>query len=335
MQDGPDIVLRFDRIEKIYRSGWRRRVHALRGVSLDIHAGEVIALLGHNGAGKTTLMKLALGLLRPTRGGGEVFGRPLGDVRARRDMGFQPEQPYLYPFLTARETLRLFGQLAGLQGRALSSRISDIAARTGLAPALETQVRRLSRGWLQRLALAGALSPNPRLLLLDEPLSGLDPQARIDVKSLIRALRAEGRTVLLNSHVLPDVEQVADRVALLRDGRLIACGRLDELLDPQAGGVEVEFGGAIAPGLTRIPGARCLWEHTLPARARWWLPALPPQELQRALRTVMDAGGALHALVPQREPLERFFERMMRTAEPCTGAESPAEPQASGAEDAA
>jgi ABC-2 type transport system ATP-binding protein len=320
MKTGCEPVLAFDRIEKTYRTGWRGRVPALCGVSFQVQAGEIVALLGHNGAGKTTLFKLALGLIRPSCGGGRVLGRPLGDLQARRAIGFQPEQPYLYPFLTVGETLRLFGHLSGASGQALRARIAEIARRVGLEEALRTQVRRLSRGWLQRLAIAGALMPAPRLLLLDEPLSGLDPQARVAVKQLMRTLRDEGVTIVMNSHVLPDVEQLADRVVVLREGRVAASGRLDELLRREGGGIEIELRGPVPGALTRLPGAHALWTRPATDSALWWLPALAPEALRGLLRALLDEGATVVSLVPRRESLEDFFTRTMRapleTAQP-------------------
>lgn len=304
----PDCALRYEGISKIFRAGLRRRVPALRGVSLEVRAGEILALLGHNGAGKTTLVKLALGLLRPTGGTGSLLGRPLGDRAARRSVGFQPEQPYLYPFLTVRETLRFLGELSGFSGARLRGRMADAVEGCGLAEVVDRPVRRLSRGWQQRVALATALLPDPRLLLLDEPLGGLDPDARFALKELIRRLRAEGRTVVFNSHVLPDVEQLADRVVLLQRGRVIAEGRLETLLSEEVQGFEIEVRGAL-PGL---PGAEAVWRHADPARSLWWLPGIDAGELQRVLRGLIDAGVEVVGVAPRRENLEAFFARVTR-----------------------
>jgi ABC-2 type transport system ATP-binding protein len=301
-------ALRFREVEKTFRAGWRRRVPALRGVSFAVGAGEILALLGHNGAGKTTLMKLALGLLRPTAGGGELLGRPLGDREARRRVGFQPEQPYLYPFLTVGETLRLLGELSLLRGPLLRRRIEGAIEACGLTGMVDRQVRRLSRGWQQRVTLASALLPDPRLLLLDEPLGGLDPEARLALKTLILRLRGEGRTVVVNSHILPDVEKLADRVVLLQRGRVIAEGPLETLLSEEVEGYEVEVRGPVAA----LPGATAIWARTGPPRSLWWLPAIDPRELQRVLRGLIDAGTEIVSVTPRRENLEAFFGRVTR-----------------------
>ncbi len=301
-------ALALQEIAKTYRTGLMGRVEALRDVSLRVRGGEVVALLGHNGAGKTTLMKVALGLLRPSRGTGEVLGRPLGDLAARRGIGFQPEQPYLYPFLTVRETLVFLGQLSGLRGVDLGRRIEALTADCRLERVLAVQVRQLSRGWLQRVAFAAALLGDPQLLLLDEPLGGLDPEARISLKERIARLRTEGRAVLINSHILPDVEELADRVALLRHGQLVACGPLGELLQSDAGGFEIEVAGSLQP-----PDAqRCqaLWTRPAQGRALWWIPGIERAELQHLLRTWIDAGLEIVSVIPHREGLETFFSRV-------------------------
>jgi ABC-2 type transport system ATP-binding protein len=309
-------ALRYQGITKIFRAGLRRRVPALRGVTLEVRAGEIVALLGHNGAGKTTLIKLALGLLRPTAGTGRLLGRPLGDRAARRLVGFQPEQPYLYPFLTVGETLRFLGELSGFSGARLRARRDAAIEGCGLAEVVDRPVRKLSRGWQQRVALATALLPDPHLLLLDEPLGGLDPDARFALKEMIRRLRAEGRTVVFNSHILPDVEQLADRVVLLQRGRVIAEGRLESLLSEEVQGFEIEVRGALAG----LPGAEALWTRSDPARSLWWLPGMDAAELQRVLRGLIEGGIEIVAVAPRRENLEAFFARVTR-------AEAGAEPE--------
>jgi ABC-2 type transport system ATP-binding protein len=303
-------VLRLERVSKAFRTGFRRKtVHALRAVSLDVHSGEILAVLGHNGAGKTTLFKIVLGLLRPSGGDGSLLGRRFGDLEARREIGFQSEEPYFYPALTVRETLDLMAGLSRRPRAFLHRRTETVIEQCSLGMFLNTQVRKLSRGWLQRLALAVALLPEPKMLFLDEPLSGLDPEARLAVKELIRELRQGGTTFLISSHILPDIETLADRVALLRDGRLVACGSLDRSLGRDTRGFDVEIqGSGLVPLST--PCSR-LWERPDENRTLWWFPEMDTEELQCLLRQVVTSGTAIISVAPHQENLESFFMRTM------------------------
>lgn len=301
-------VVWFEGLAKTFRTGFRRRpVPVLRDVSLRVAPGEVFALLGPNGAGKTTLMKALLGLVRPGAGRGTVFGYPLGDRRARARIGYQPEQPYLYPALTVDETLDFMAGLCELGAGERRARRAAVIDLCGLAEHRRQKIRKLSRGWLQRVTLAAALLADPELLLLDEPLGGLDPEARAATKDLIRRLRADGKTVWLNSHVLPDVESLADRVALLAGGRILAHGTLDDLLREDQGRVRIDYRGArVAPP----PGVEAC--ALRPGEESWELPAVTPVQVSAALRELLRAQVQVTAVTPQREGLERFFERVLR-----------------------
>ncbi|MCK4303318.1 MAG: ABC transporter ATP-binding protein [Candidatus Eisenbacteria sp.] len=308
-----DQLLILDKISKTFTTGFRRRkVPVLRDVSLTLGRGEVFGLLGPNGAGKTTLMKIALGLVRPSSGRGLLLGGPLGDLQARERVGFQPEQPYLYPGLTAGETLDLMAGLSRLSRARTAARIDRVAEQCSLGKYLRTPVRKLSRGWLQRLTLACALLSDPELLLLDEPLGGLDPEARLAVKDLILSLRAEGKTVMVSSHILPDVEALADRVALLRDGVIIASGRISELLGSGSEGVEVEIECQRPIQLPEF--CTLARERVASNRARWLVPGDDPARLQHVLASLLRQGASIHAITPQRRDLEAFFTQAMERA---------------------
>ena len=295
-------------VHKTFRTGFRRRaIPVLQGVDLQLRGREVFALLGLNGAGKTTLVKILLGLVKPTRGRGTLLGRPLGEVAARADVGYQPEQPYLYPALSARETLEFMAALSRIPARRRAGRIDAVVALCSLERHLETRVRRLSRGWLQRLTLAIALLSDPRLLLLDEPLGGLDPSARMSVKEIIRGLRAAGKTVLINSHELADVETLADRVGLLHHGRIVACGDLAQLLDRSEEGYELQL---VSAQPLRLPGrCRARWEPAT-GRSLWWIPGEEASGLQRMMGELVAGGVQIEALAPRRQGLEAFFARL-------------------------
>lgn len=214
-------ILEAVQLSKWFRHPWTyRRVPAVEELSFSIRAGEVFGLVGHNGAGKTTTFKMLVGLLRPT--GGEVLweGRRSQESDLRRFVGFAPEQPYFYDHLTVRETLDFYGQLYGLAARERRQRIAELAERFSFAHKLEARMRTLSKGNLQRVAVAQAILHRPRLAILDEPMSGLDPVGRRSMRELIAALAGEGTTVLFSSHVLSDTEMLCQRVAILAQGRL-------------------------------------------------------------------------------------------------------------------
>jgi ABC-2 type transport system ATP-binding protein len=237
----PGAVL-IDRLTKEFPApGWRRRPHrALDGLSLEIPHGIVFGLLGPNGAGKSTTFKLLLGLMRPTSGVAQVLGHAAGSLAARRRIGFLPEHPAVYDHLTAEELIAYFAGLFGCRGAAARRRAAAVLDLIGLGAERARPLRQLSTGIVQRVGLAQALVNDPELLILDEPMSGLDPLGRRRVRELILRYRAEGRTVLLSSHVLPDVERLCSRVAILSQGKLLAEGSVADLIARAADGASLE-----------------------------------------------------------------------------------------------
>jgi len=207
----------------------RRQVIALRGLSLEIPAGHVYGLLGPNGSGKSTTLKILLGLVTPTSGTSEIFGVPSSLVESRVDVGFLPENPYFHKFLTGSETVAFHGRLCGLRGRALSERVRELIDLVGLGEAGDRRVGGYSKGMLQRIGLAQAMVHDPRLLILDEPTAGVDPAGSRQIRDLILALKARGKTILLTSHLLEQVQEVCDRVGILAKGELVREGSLDIL----------------------------------------------------------------------------------------------------------
>ncbi len=224
-------VIQIKGLSKTYADFWgRARVEALKPLDLEIQEGEIFGLLGPNGSGKTTTIKLLLGLLNATNGDAFMFGQDPGNQDAKRRVGYLPEETYLYKFLNAEETLSFYGKLFGLDKTTLDTRIDALIKQVGLDHARKRRLGEYSKGMARRLGLAQALINDPDLVILDEPTSGLDPIGTAEVKDLIVDLKQRGKTVLLCSHLLADVEDVCDRLAILHNGQLKACGRVDELL---------------------------------------------------------------------------------------------------------
>lgn len=216
---------------KIYPLHWRRgSLLALEDLDLSIGQGEVFGLLGPNGSGKSTTMKLLLGLARPSRGTARVFGHPAGSMDARKRLGFLPENPYFPQFLSGREVLRYYGRLSGVPSGTLPGRVAELLELVGLEKAGDRRLRTYSKGMLQRIGLAQALLHDPDLLLLDEPTAGVDPLGSRQIRDLMLLMKKRGKTVIFSSHLLEQVEEVADRVAILHQGRKLSEGRLEELL---------------------------------------------------------------------------------------------------------
>jgi ABC-2 type transport system ATP-binding protein len=231
LQPTTDLVLKTVGLTKTYTDFWGRpRVTALTDLTLEVRPGEVFGLLGPNGSGKTTTIKLLLGLLRPTRGDAFVFGRDPGDRAAKQLIGYLPEETYLYKFLTAEETLAFFGRLFDLPSAVIRARGDELISLVGLDHARKRRLGEYSKGMARRLGLAQALINDPQLVVLDEPTSGLDPIGAAEVKDLIERLKQAGKTVLLCSHLLADVEDVCDRIAILHQGVLREMGTVEELL---------------------------------------------------------------------------------------------------------
>jgi ABC-2 type transport system ATP-binding protein len=217
-------------LHKSYGSRFRgRTVRALDGLDLEVRRGELFGLLGPNGAGKTTTVKILLGLTRASEGEARLFGIPAGDPASRRRVGYLPEGHRFPGYLTARETLRIFGRMSGVDSSTLRDRIDPLLARVGIAAWGDVRVKKFSKGMTQRLGLAAALVHEPEVLLLDEPTDGVDPVGRREIRDLLREEAARGRAILVNSHLLSEIEQTCDRVAVLRAGRVVAQGTVAEL----------------------------------------------------------------------------------------------------------
>jgi ABC-2 type transport system ATP-binding protein len=283
---------------------------ALEKLSLTVGRGELVGLLGPNGAGKTTTIKLLLGLVRPTAGSGQVLGAPLGDRHARGAIGYLPEQFRYQPWLHAREVLALHAELAGVPRARRAPVIDDALALVGLADRADDPVSTFSKGMQQRLGLGVALLGDPDLVLLDEPTSALDPVGRTDVRAIVRAARDRGATVILNSHLLTEVERVCDRVIILDHGRIIASGSIDEVVASDGVRLRVtelgDAGRAAAAGFGPV---------TLEGD---WLSVRPlaAERVPDLVAALVAAGVRVHAVEPGRGSLEaRFFELLAQSGE--------------------
>ncbi len=306
-------AVRLRELSKTFRTGfWRARVHhALDAVSLDVPRGAVLAYLGPNGAGKTTTLRLLMQLVHPTSGSAEILGRPVGDVAVRRRIGFLPEAARFYDACTAEELLVYVGGLFGYPAAERRRRAALELDRAGLGAERRRRLRTYSRGMLQRVGIAQALLNDPEVVFLDEPMTGLDPRGRRDVRNRILALRDEGRTVLVSSHILSDAEAVCSHVAILNRGRLAAAGRVADL-DLDVRGWELVVAGvreshlaacgASARRVTRVADGRYVID----------LPVEPPPE--RVVADLVRRGVRIVSLNPKHETLEDYFLRRVNEA---------------------
>jgi ABC-2 type transport system ATP-binding protein len=266
MQSDADVVIETQNLTKVYRDFWgRQKVRALKALDLEIRRGEIFGLLGPNGSGKTTTIKLLLGLLFPTSGQALVFGRDATEVTKNARIGYLPEESYLYRFLNAEETLNFYGRLFKIPRMLRRQRVADLIEMVGLGWAKRRQLKEYSKGMTRRIGLAQALINDPELVLLDEPTSGLDPIGTREMKDLILRLRDEGKTVVLCSHLLADVQDVCDRIAILYQGELKELGRVDSLLkvrdvtEMQASGLSAEVRDEIQQLIARHNGTVLSW----------------------------------------------------------------------------
>jgi len=302
-------------LTKDYHVGfWRKRPYrALDRLTLDVEAGEVFGFLGPNGAGKTTTLKLLMQLVFPTSGRGEILGRPLGDVSVKRRIGYLPENPYFYDYLTAQELLVYFAGLFGYSAAESRARAGRLLDEVGIGAERRLQLRKFSKGMLQRVGIAQALINDPELVILDEPMSGLDPLGRRDVRELILRLRDRGCTVFFSSHVLSDAEALCSRVGVLAKGRLVASGHLTDMLAFRATGWELVVGGVDPERIERL-GARIRKATPIgEGRSVLELPLDPPPE--RLLAELVAGGAQLISLNPIRQTLEDFFVQQVTAPE--------------------
>src|ERR1700730_9830995 len=290
---------------------WRKRMRrSLDHLTLDVEEAEIFGFLGPNGAGKTTTLKLLMGLIFPTAGTARVRGRAIDDVRMHRDIGYLPEQPYFYDYLTARELLDYYARFSGYRAAARQGSVERNLERVVLAGAADVQLRKFSKGMLQRAGIAQAILHDPAVLFLDEPMSGLDPVGRREVRDIILELRQQGRTVFFSTHILSDAEMLCDRVAVLVTGKLQGVGAPSELVGLKTQGMEILFEARDHRGLQ--PG---LAERATRSGTRYRL-RLPEADLYAVLEQLRASNARILSITQVRPTLEDYFLRMVDREQP-------------------
>jgi len=290
-------------LEKTYKVGfWHKRPkRALHPLHLTVEDGEIFGFLGPNGAGKTTTLKILMGLVFPTAGRARILGRDWTDPEVKAQIGFLPEQPYFYDHLTAHELLDYYGQLSGVPAKQRKPRVEEVLTRVGLTDIKGLQLRRFSKGMLQRVGIAQAILHNPRLVFLDEPMSGLDPLGRREVRDLIEQLKQEGKTVFFSTHILSDAEALCDRVAIIHKGELRGVGAVEELTANVQGKVEVIWQGTAIPASLKALAAEC---HVTGDTVR---AVIAENQQDAAIDALRRERIRLIAITPLRTSLEAYF----------------------------
>ncbi len=315
------LAIETEQLTKDYAAGfWRRRPYrALDSLSLQVDANEVFGFLGPNGAGKTTTLKLLTELIYPTSGRISVLGKPPSHPDVRRRVGFLPEAPYFYDYLSAEELLIYFAGLFGLRGPERSRRVSSLLDKVGIGGERRLPLRKFSKGMLQRVGLAQALINEPELVFLDEPMSGLDPLGRRDVRALILELRDRGCTVFFSSHILSDAEALCSRVAIVVGGQMVTSGRLSEILAFEVSGWELVMADLQPAALEALGSA--VRRVTRISEGRYTVEVAPEAEPERIVGELRSRGGRFVSLNPVRTTLEDYFVQQVtaRKAAPPAG----------------
>jgi ABC-2 type transport system ATP-binding protein len=299
-------IVEIEKLTKDYMVGfWRPRPkRALDGLSIEVNEGEVFGFLGGNGAGKTTTIKLLMSLMYPTSGSATILGRPITNIDMHQEIGYLPEAPYFYDYLTSREFLEYCGKIFGINKVERNKRISELLKLVDLEQAADIQLRKYSKGMLQRLGIAQSLINDPKVVFMDEPMSGLDPIGRREVRDIMASLRDKGKTVFFSTHILSDVEVLCDRVAILRKGKLVGYGKLSELQKQSDKTMEMIVQGVDTKNLNRIT------EHAFEVRETaggLHIRLEDESRIDSMLQIVRDLGGILISVNPIKTALEDFF----------------------------
>jgi ABC-2 type transport system ATP-binding protein len=301
-------VLWLENVHKSFKVGFiPKKTEILKGISFSVGEGEIFGYLGPNGAGKTTTLKCVLGLIFPDRGKIEIFGQPHLESRAKERLGFLPENPYFYDYLTAREFLDFYAQLFRIDKNMREARIVSLLKLVGMEKARDLQLRKFSRGMLQRIGLAQALINEPSLILLDEPLGGLDPLGRKEIRDIIIRLKGEGTTIFLCSHILQDIEMICDRVAILIGGKILSQGPLVDLISEKILFTEITLSGL---DLKELAG---LGESLSAQGGRTLIKVFREDKVQEILDLVKNRHAKIHSLIPRTQTLEDLFVEMVKS----------------------
>lgn len=298
-------------LEKTYSVGfWRKRPkRALHPLHLSVEEGEIFGFLGPNGAGKTTTLKMLMGLVFPTAGSARILGMHMSDPRVKAQIGFLPEQPYFYDYLTAHELLAYYGQLSGISADDCLRKAESTLKQVGLTDVSGLQLRKFSKGMLQRVGIAQAILHDPKVVFLDEPMSGLDPMGRREVRDLIQQLKTKGKTVFFSTHILSDAEALCDRVAIIHRGVLKGVGAIADLTGSMHGKVELIWRSSSVPSSIRTLAEQC---YTTGDTAR---AVLTEENQERALDALRREGLHLISLTPVRATLEDYFLQQVEPAD--------------------
>src|SRR3984957_16905219 len=303
-----EAAIQAENLTKDYPFGFLhlKKKRTLEGLTMQVEDGEVFGFLGPNGAGKSTTIKLLTGLIFPTAGTARILGKPISDISMHQDIGYLPEQPYFYDYLTAAELLDYFAQIHNLKATDRRERVDRMLKKVGLETARKIQLRKYSKGMLQRVGLAQAILHDPKVVILDEPMSGLDPLGRREVRDIILELKKEGRTVLFSTHILSDAEMLCDRVGVIVGGKLRGVGAPDEIVGIQAHGMEILFehtGDAAGAAST-------LLEKATRTGNRYRL-HVEEAELHPTIETLREAGARILSVAQMKASLEDYFMHLI------------------------
>ena len=295
-------ALTIENLHKSFKTGFAlKKKKILKGISFNVEPGEIFGYLGPNGAGKTTTIKCILGLIFPEQGDIKILGYPYLSIKSKEKIGFLPENPYFYDYLTAEEFLDFYSRLYNLPSNQIKDKIRYLIKLVGLERSMNLQLRKFSKGMLQRIGLAQALVNDPELVILDEPLGGLDPLGRKEIRDIIIRLKEAGKTIFLSSHILQDIEMICDKVAIIMDGRIVSQGKLQELISEKVLFTEIIVSG-IAPSDLKLHAEEMTFQGD-----KIFIKVFQEEKIKDILSLVQEKNGKIYSLIPRTPTLEDLF----------------------------